>query len=178
MVNYETDRLAADEAGQAHLVEEIVRHAKGTQRVLLDLNGSSAWLARRLARSNSSVLVPIAPDMNSVLSIQGVERFFAGAQDGEGRPISLYYVLNQFDASLPLHLDVREVLRQQLGNRLLPVMIRRSQSVSEALAEGMTVIDYAPESPVTEDYTHLAEWVRNLAAPASTGLRSIRWSER
>ena len=178
MVNYETDRLAADEAGQAHLVEEIVRHAKGTQRVLLDLNGSSAWLARRLTRSNSSVLVPIAPDMNSVLSIQGVERFFAGTQDGEGRPVSPYYVLNQFDASLPLHLDVREVLRQQLGNRLLPVMIRRSQSVSEALAEGMTVIDYAPESPVTEDYTHLAEWVRNLAAPASTGLRSIRWSER
>ncbi|AFL87739.1 ATPase involved in chromosome partitioning [Terriglobus roseus DSM 18391] len=178
MVNYETDRLAADDAGQAHLVEEISRHSKGTQRVLLDLNGSSAWLARRLAKLNSRVLVPIAPDMNSVLSIRSVERFFAGTQDSEGQPVSPYYVLNQFDASLPLHLDVREVLRQQLGNRLLPVMIRRSQSVAEALAEGMTVIDYAPESPVTEDYIHLAEWVRNLAAPARVGIRRIRWSER
>lgn len=178
MVNYQTDRLATDDAGQVNLVEEIGRHSKGTQRVLLDVNGSSAWLVRRLARLNSAVLVPITPDMNSVLSIQNVERFFGGTQDSEGRPVSPYYVLNQFDASLPLHLDVREVLRQQLGNRLLPVMIRRSQSVSEALAEGMTVIDYAPESAVTEDYIQLAEWVRHLAAPASIGLRRMRWSER
>ncbi len=178
MVNYETDRLQGDEAAQGQLVEEIARHARGTQRVLLDLSGSSAWLARLLARQNSTILVPIAPDMNSVLSIQNVERYFAGAVDSDGRAVQPYYVLNQFDASLPLHLDVREVLRQQLGDRLLPVMIRRSPSVAEALAEGMTVIDYAPEAPVTEDYIHLAEWVRKLAAPAVTGLRSIRWSER
>jgi cellulose synthase operon protein YhjQ len=178
LVTYETDRLAADPGGQARLVDEIGRNSKGAQRVLVDLNGSSAWVARQLARYNSSVLVPIAPDVNSVLSIRSVERFFAGTHDSEGRPISPYYVLSQFDASLPLHLDVREVLRQQLGNRLLPVIIRRSQSVAEALAEGMTVFDYAPESPITEDYIQLAEWVRNLAAPAGISLRSIRWSER
>ena len=178
MVNYETDRLAGDEAGQTELIEEITRHARGTQRVLLDLNSSSAWLARRMARYSSNTLVPIAPDMNSVLSIQAMERFFSGAVDRDGRSVEPYYVLNQFDASLPLHLDVREVLRQQLGSRLLSVMIRRSPTVAEALAEGMTVMDYAPESPVTEDYANLAAWVRNLAAPAVTGLRSIRWSER
>ncbi len=178
MVNYETDRLNGDEAKQQTMVEEMMRHARGAGRILLDLNGSSAWLARMLTRYHSNILVPIAADMNSVLSIQSVDRFFSGSVDSEGRPVAPYYVLNQFDASLPLHLDVREVLRQQLGNRLLPVMIRRSPSVSEALAEGMTVIDYAPESPVTEDYKNLAEWVRNLAPPATTGLRSIRWSER
>jgi cellulose biosynthesis protein BcsQ len=57
-------------------------------------------------------------------------------------------------------------------------MIRRSPAVAEALAEGMTVMDYAPESPIVEDYTHLAEWVRNLAAPAQSSMRAIRWSER
>ena len=36
------------------------------------------------------------------------------------------YVLNQFDSSLPLHLDVREVLREQLGDRLLPFVIRHA----------------------------------------------------
>lgn len=178
MVNYEAERLSRDEAGQTALLEEVTQHARGTQRVLMDLNNSSAWLGRRLAQMHAKILVPITPDMNSVLGIRAVERFFAGSQDAEGRPVRPYYVLNQFDASLPLHLDVREVLRQQLGDRLLPVMIRRSPAVAEALAEGMTVMDYAPESPIVEDYTHLAEWVRNLAAPAQSNMRAIRWSER
>jgi len=86
-------------------------------------------------------------------------------------------VLNQFDATLPLHLDVREVLRQKLGDRLLPIAIRRAPAVSEALAEGMTVIDYAPAAQVTEDYTQLATWVRNQTAPAMAGYRGMRWSE-
>jgi cellulose synthase operon protein YhjQ len=178
MVNYEAERLSRDEAGQTALLEEMTRHAHGTQRILLDLNNGSAWLGRRLAQMHAKILVPVTPDMNSVLGIRAVERFFAGSQDAEGRPVRPYYVLNQFDASLPLHLDVREVLRQQLEDRLLPVMIRRSPAVAEALAEGMTVMDYAPESPIAEDYTHLAEWVRNLAAPAQNSMRATRWSER
>ena len=50
--------------------------------------------------------------------------------------------------------------------------------MSEALAEGMTVMDYAPNSTVTEDFGTLAGWVKSLSAPASTGYRGVRWSER
>ena len=125
-----------------------------------------------------TVLIPVAPDMNSVISLQTVEKFFAGILDGEGRSIQPNYLLNQFDATLPLHLDVREVLRRQLGDRLLPFVIRRSPAVSEALAEGMTVVDYAPDSPVSEDYLNVANWVRKVSAPASAGFRNVRWSER
>jgi cellulose biosynthesis protein BcsQ len=92
--------------------------------------------------------------------------------------VAPFYLLNQFDASLPLHLDVREVLRQQLGDRLLPTVVRRSPAVSEALAEGMTVVDYAPNSPVTEDYLNIAAWLRNVSAPAAASFRGSRWSER
>jgi cellulose biosynthesis protein BcsQ len=65
-----------------------------------------------------------------------------------------------------------------LGDRLLPFVIRRAPAVSEALAEGMTVVDYAPDAPVSEDYVHVATWLRNIAAPAAAGFRSVRWSER
>ena len=87
-------------------------------------------------------------------------------------------MLNQFDPSLPLHLDVREVLREQLGDRLLSFALRRTPTVSEALAEGMTVMDYAPASTVAEDYGNLAGWVKNQSAPLSAGFRGVRWSER
>ena len=146
LVSYDAMEHGADQAAQDGLVEELGQASAGTHRVLLDLNSSSSWLIRRLSRMNPTVLVPVAPDMNSVISLQTVERFFHGLSDAEGRAIQPYYVLNQFDASLPLHLDVREVLRRQLGDRLLPHVIRRSPVVSEALAEGMTVVDYAPDA--------------------------------
>jgi cellulose synthase operon protein YhjQ len=178
LVSYDVDRSAGDAARQDALVDEIAQGAGGVHRVLLDLNASSGWMIRRLGRMNPTVLVPVAADMNSVISLQTVERYFEGVVDNEGRPIQPYYVLNQFDASLPLHLDVREVLRQQLGERLLPFAVHRSPAMSEALAEGMTVIDYAPNSPAAEDIMSLVTWIRTTSVAASAVHRSVRWSER
>ena len=178
LVSYDTDQRQGDRAAQDALVDEISRASAGTNRTLLDLNSGSAWLIRRLSRMSPTILVPVAPDMNSVISLQAVERFFQGVNDQDGRAIQPYYVLNQFDASLPLHLDVREVLRRQLGDRLLPYVIRRAPSVSEALAEGMTVVDYAPDAPVAKDYVNVANWLRSVSVPAPQGFRNARWSER
>ncbi|SNS48934.1 cellulose synthase operon protein YhjQ [Granulicella rosea] len=178
LVSYDVDQKGRSEEVEDVLAEELSRNSRGNHRLLLDLNPSTGWVARRIARMNPIVLVPVAPDMNSVISLQAVERFFNGTSDHEGRPLQPFYVLNQFDASLPLHLDVREVLRRQLGDRLLPFVIRRSPAVSEALAEGMTVVDYAPEAPVAEDYLNIAAWLRTVSAPATAGFRNVRWSER
>ncbi|MCU1322912.1 MAG: cellulose synthase operon protein YhjQ [Acidobacteriaceae bacterium] len=178
LVSYDVDPLSGDEAAQEQLAEDISTNSKGTHRILLDLTPGSGWVARRMATMNPTVLVPLAPDMNSVISLQAVEKYFSGVLDADGRPVQPYFLINQFDASLPLHLDVREVLRRQLGDRLLPFVIRRSPSVSEALAEGMTVMDYAPDTPIAEDYQNVAVWLRTIAAPATAGFRNVRWSER
>jgi cellulose synthase operon protein YhjQ len=178
LVSYDVDQTRGDDAAQEQLAEDVINSSRGTHRILLDLTPSSSWIVRRLFRMNPTILVPVAPDMNSVISLQTVEKFFHGINDGDGRPLQPFYVLNQFDPSLPLHLDVREVLRRQLGERLLPFVIRRAPSVSEALAEGMTVVDYAPDAPVAEDYINVATWLRTVAAPATAGFRNVRWSER
>ena len=178
LVSYDIDQKGSDETAREQLTDEIVSNSRGMHRILLDLTTASSWIVRRMSRMNPTILVPVAPDMNSVISLQTVEKFFAGVNDGDGRPLQPFYVLNQFDTSLPLHLDVREVLRRQLGDRLLPFVIRRAPAVSEALAEGMTVVDYAPDAPVSEDYLNLATWLRNVAAPATAGFRNMRWSER
>ena len=177
LVSYDVDGRRDDEA-QESLVEEVTANGRGTHRVLLDLSTVSSWLLRRMAHLNPTILVPVAPDMNSVISLGNVERFFKGMTDADGAPSKVFYVLNQFDASLPLHLDVREVLRRQLGDRLLQFVIRRAPAVSEALAEGMTIIDYSPDTPVAEDYLNVATWLRSQAAPATAGFRNVRWSER
>jgi cellulose synthase operon protein YhjQ len=166
---------------QDWLAQEVGRYTRSANRVLIDLPTASGSTTRRVLRLAPVVLVPVLPDMNSVVSVGAIEAFFRhngiGVNTG-GKQIMPYYVLNQFDYSLPLHLDVREILREQIGDRLLPFALRRSPAVSEALAEGMTVMDYAPSAVVAEDYANLAGWVRSLNAPATQSYRGVRWSER
>lgn len=177
LLSFELRDKGGDQVAQDWLAEELTRNGQGMQRVLVDLSPAMPWVVRRLARMNSMVIVPMAPDMSSVISLGAVERFFADITDSNGRPVHPRYLLNGFDAAQPLHLDVREVLRQQLGDRLLPFVIRRSPAMSEALAEGMTVMDYAPETAVAGDVLNLASWLRTQAAPAA-GFRKARWSEQ
>jgi cellulose synthase operon protein YhjQ len=181
MVTIDPDGLGPESgqsAGQESLSGEINKFARGAGRVIVDLATASGSTTRRILRMSPLVLVPVIPDMNSVVSVSSIDAFFEHNSNPAGKPSLPFYVLNQFDASLPLHLDVREVLREQLGDRLLPFALRRMPAMSEALAEGMTVVDYAPNSPLADDFSTLAGWVKSLSAPATTTYRGVRWSER
>jgi cellulose synthase operon protein YhjQ len=178
LVAYDANGVGQDERLQRMLTGEILQHVQGNHRLLVDLTSDASWLLGRMAELMPTVLVPLAPDMNSVVSLQAVERLFRARTDPGGRPVLPYYVLNQFDAALALHLDVREVLRRQLGDRLLRVAIRRSPAVSEALAEGMTVLDYAPDAPVAQDYREVASWLRSVSPAATAEPRGVLRRER
>lgn len=178
MVTIDPEGLGPENGGQEPLTTEIQKHARGIGRVIIDLATASGSTTRRVLRLSPLVLVPVIPDMNSVVSVGSIDAFFEHNTSAAGKTVLPFYVLNQFDPSLPLHLDVREVLREQLGDRLLPFALRRAPAVSEALAEGMTVMDYAPNSTVAEDFGTLAGWVKSQSAPASSGFRGVRWSER
>ena len=149
------------------LRREMARGAQDASRVLIDVATGSAAMLRQALRLAPMVLVPVVPDMASVVTLQSLEGFFRNQEGLSGKPLQAWYVLNQFDPSSPLQLDVREVLRQQLGERLLPFAVHRSPAVSEALAEGMTVLDYAPNSPAAEDVMSLVTWIRNTSAAMS-----------
>jgi cellulose synthase operon protein YhjQ len=178
LITHDLADKVEDDRHRVALTEEIFQADQGNHRLLLDLSTGSSWLIRGLVDLHPTVLVPIAPDMNSVISLQAMERLFRGFVDSDGRPLLPYYVLNQFDASLPLHLDVREVFRRQLGDRLLRFAIRRSPAVSEALADGMTVLDYSPKAPVSQDYRDIALWLRGVSPPATEESRPTRWGKQ
>ena len=178
MVTVDPDTMGPENAPQEALTAEISKYSHGVSRVIVDLATASGATTRRVLRLAPMVLVPVVPDMSSVVSVGSIDAFFQHNGAATNSRVLPYYVLNQFDPSLPLHLDVREVLREQLGDRLLPFALRRAPAMSEALAEGMTVMDYAPNSTVAEDFGSLAGWVKSLSAPASSGFRGVRWSER
>jgi cellulose biosynthesis protein BcsQ len=111
---------------------------------------------------STATLVVLAPDIRSVLQVRHIERKFAGRDEG-----SLpRYVLNQFVSELPQHQEVRASLSDHLGGRLAPTTVRSAPEISQALAQGLTVIDFAPDSPVARDLVQVAEWLRNSARSA------------
>ncbi len=160
------------------LRREMTRGALDLSRVLIDVATGSGSMLRQALGLAPIVLVPLVPDMASVVTLQAVEGFFRNQEGLSGKPLQAWFLLNQFDPSSPLQLDVREVLREQLGERLLPFAIHRGPAMSEALAEGMTVIDYAPNSATAEDIMGLVTWIRNTSVAVGGGNRGMRWSER
>jgi cellulose synthase operon protein YhjQ len=170
VLNLPPERYPGPDPDRDPWLTDLLNGGRLANRILVDVATASQEVTGRLQRLRPTVLVPVLPDMSSVVSLGPLE---ALPESGE-----TLYLLNQFDAGSPLHLDVRALLQQQLGDRLLPFVVRRSYAVSEALAEGMTVIDYAPDSPVAEDYRVLASWLRSFAAAAEVGTRGVRWTER
>lgn len=177
MVSMDAEAMGDGDGSEEPVSAAIQAYGRGLDRVIVDLATASGATTRRVLRLSPTVLVPLTPEMNSVASVQAIEQFFLHQEALGGAAIRPYYVLNQFDATRPLHMDVQRSLAQQLGERLLGFTLRWSPELSEALAEGMTVVDYAPQSAVTGDYDHLAEWVKKQSAPAAR-FGGVRWSER
>jgi cellulose synthase operon protein YhjQ len=175
VLNLLAERYHGERGEHDPLFAELLREGRGASRILVDVATASRDVTSRLLLLRPLVVVPVLPDMSSVASLRQLQLLLA---DVQGKPVGAFYLLNQFDASSSLHLDVRSLLQQELGDRLLPFVVRRSSAVSEALAEGMTVIDYAPHAEAVEDYRHLANWLRGYASPAPQEQKSARWRER
>lgn len=177
LANVEPDTLEAESAEQGLLANDILRWAQGASRVIVDVGTGSTATIRALSNTSPLILVPLVPDVNAVVAARSIDTFFQRQALKSGSQPSVFYVLNQFDSSLPLHLEIGKVLLEGLGDRLLPFVLQRSGAVSEALAEGMTIMDYAPRSSAAAQFASLAKWLEEVLPPATVNSHG-RWSER
>ena len=153
------------EQRKASLVSTIRNAAVRSNRLLLDagtLNERDVEALRPAKQFGG--LVPLVPDLSCVFGLLRLERALRRREASTHRSSPVFYILNKFDSSLALHRDVKASLERQLGDRLLPLTLRRSDAVAEALAEGMTVIDYCPETGIAQDFVRLADWLLESAA--------------
>jgi len=159
-------------------LNQIAQHIEGMDRILIDISTASLRLLREILPLTPTVVVVLAPDMASVVSLKSLQREFQRMEEETDREIDAVYVLNRFDPALRLHRDIRDRLVRQLGKSLLPIAVHRSHAVSEALSGGMTIVDYAPEAQTVEDLRDLAHWVREIDHPAMNETQNVRWGER
>ena len=166
LAGYDLDAAVGDSAREAQLVHRMEQRSRGASRLIIDLSEHSGWFLRRLTGFALTVLVPVTPTMSSVITLQAVERFFRDFDDPDGRPILPYYLINQFDEEQVVHRDVRDFLQRRMGEHVLPTVIRTSPCVGQAFARGMTVVDFAPDDAVSDDYRAVAGWLRAVSPEA------------
>ncbi len=151
------------EPEKRNLVATIRSAAAGSHRLLLDAGALQAREVATLHAARQFGLIPLVPDLSCVFGLLRLEQTLRPRETKAHNSSGIFYVLNKFDSSLALHRDIKASLERLLGDRLLPVTLRRSDAVAEALADGMTVIDYCPETGIAEDFVRLADWLLECA---------------
>jgi hypothetical protein len=107
-------------------------------------------------------IMPVLPDLRSARAvIARLDTLEKSEQAGYSRRV-VYFVLNQLDPHRPFQLEVHSYLAERLGDRLAPVAIPYSADVEDALSEGITVVNYKPQSEVAASFRELAAWVSAL----------------
>lgn len=146
----------ADKLVTGGLIETRLGHLAGEyDHLILD------HPARYCEPTGAGVTVLTAvPDVNSLAGASKLKDHFETA----GRAGKLVCVLNRFDHGMPLH---REIFGWYKDHFEHVVTISPSHLVPEALAEGTTVIDWAPQTSVCAEFMHLFKLVNHLLGKAA-----------
>lgn len=121
--------------------------------VIVDLQRWPApWVQKIMALSDLN-LVTLVPDSASIL---GVDTLLPHLLESRG---ASYFLMNRFDSSKVLHLDLWTLCKMKLSHRLLPFYLHEDQALSESLAAGLPLVDYAPRSQLVDDQQKLCNWI-------------------
>ncbi len=142
--------------------DPMLRHQLDYRWFLMDTKSVTPALVNAQLFPGSCYLVPVLADMRGVKAAVRLSEQLDSYETEQGRRLPFYFVLNQFDRASRLQEEMRQHLMRRLGGRLAPVSVRWSEEVGAALAEGTTVLDYAPESPASQDFESLGEWLAGL----------------
>ncbi len=84
MLSLDPESMGPDGNSSEPLTQEILRNARSSNRILIDLATASGATVRRILRMSPTVLVPVTPDVRSVASVSAIEAFFQRNPSGHG----------------------------------------------------------------------------------------------
>jgi cellulose biosynthesis protein BcsQ len=169
--------IAADKVTSEWLNGEVKPIMSDSQRTIFDLGPLCGSLLPTVFSMCTVVLIPLLPDLNSVVTVAAIEGSLNAQSIGLKTP-TVFYLFNRFDEQSINDQQARELVARQCGNRLLPMTLRHDWTLTEALHGGISASDHTPGSELSHDYLELALWVRRVAPLSSAILLPGRWSEQ
>ncbi len=161
MLSLDVESFAWNDEEVDRIFVEYAREAAGFDRVVWDMGNAPVEWSSRVLRHGARVIVPLLPTAKCLMQLAATEALLEKSRK-TGGSTRWQYVFNQFDELDPSHVSIRGRFRVQLGERLLPFVLRSSPLVDEALLHGRTVVDHAPSCPLVRDMWRLARSVAGL----------------
>jgi cellulose biosynthesis protein BcsQ len=161
MLSLDVESFAWNDEEMDRILVEFGRESAAFDRVVWDLGNAPVEWTARVLRQGARVIVPLLPTAKCLMQLTATEAALQKAKK-LGEMTNWQYILNQFDEGDRAHINIRGRFRAQLGERLLPFMLRSSPLVNEALLCGKTVVDHAPACPLVNDMWRLARSVAGL----------------
>ena len=106
-----------------------------SQRTILDLGPACESLLPTIWGMCTVVLIPLLPDLNSIVTVSRIESLLNAQSMGANVP-NVFYLFNRFDEHNINDQRARDFVVQQCGHRLLPIRLRHSAELAEALHDG------------------------------------------
>ncbi len=171
--------MGTDRVTREWLENEVKPAMRTVQRTIFDFGTASFSLRPEILPLCAVTVIPLVVDLNSLVSIPRIEANNAAMREQQKLDIPRpTYILNKYDEESEREREGRELIARQAEGRLLPITVRRSPYVTEAISQRMTVVDYAFDSKITEDLYQLAFWLKRIAPVAQPAAKPAgRWSE-
>jgi cellulose biosynthesis protein BcsQ len=143
--------IAGDKVTTQWLDGEVKPVMSTSQRTIFDLGPPCESLLPTIFGMCTVVLIPLLPDLNSILTVSRIESAL-NAQSMGSKPAAVFYLFNRFDELSKNDQQAREFVARQCGHRLLPITLRHSRELTEALHNGIPSAHPAPVSELSHDY--------------------------
>jgi chromosome partitioning protein len=150
-------RLAYRQDPETELFKQLAMLGGRYDYVVLDSHLAFGILSFNAIRAANQVLIPIELSPFALDGIVRVREVVTQMCERHGGYVEINIAPSRVNTRTRLANRLLMDLQHDLADELLPVMVRESVRVREAAGAGRPVIDYAPKSPVAEDFMRLAE---------------------
>jgi cellulose biosynthesis protein BcsQ len=169
--------ISAEEITEEWLEREVKPAMESSSWTIFDLGPAPMSLLPQILAMTSFLIVPLLPDLNSILTVSRVESSLEIMRSRGAEIPTPFYLFNQFDPEDPIDQGARDLVLRQCGGRLLPLSIPYDTEAAKAIASRMTVIEHDPGAEIASVSLKLATMLRKAVPGHYTRRPARRWNE-
>lgn len=132
-------------------------------RCLIDCPPTIGLLTFNALRAAKEALIPVE---TGFFALRGAEKQWNTIQkiiSHIDRPIGCHLLATLHKPESKLACNILAALRRQFAGQIMPVVIHEHEELRAAASFGQPVIEYAPESLASADYSALVDWLEEHA---------------
>ena len=145
--------------GREFLFREIIKVlAENYEYILIDCPPSLGIITQNALMASDFVIIPTDGNYFAMKGIEKIHYIISLLRRKLGAQVRILgYFMTRFNAKRKLDADIRESLKEALGEGMFETTIRNNVALGESQYNAQSIFDYAPSSNGAEDYRKLTE---------------------